>query len=189
MNNRKKSNRMHRWTIEEKHYLKEIAKGNSYKKITILMNEKFEYQFTDAQIKGAMDRYKIKTGANGKFKKGHSPWNKGLKGKTGHRSVGDERINKSGYVEVKMPNGKWEFKHRLIYEKHFGKIKDGNYVMFLDGDKTNFNIDNLAEITRGQMAIINLNGLSSKDAELNRVGIQVADLMMKVTEAKRKMKK
>ena len=42
------------------------------------MNEKFEYQFTEGQIKGALNRYKLQTGLNGNFKKGSIPWNKGL---------------------------------------------------------------------------------------------------------------
>ena len=60
----------HKWSEEEKEYLKNIVKGHTYKEITVLMNEKFEYQFTEGQIKGALNRYKLQTGLNGNFKKG-----------------------------------------------------------------------------------------------------------------------
>lgn len=83
---------------------------------------------------------KIKTT---QFKKGHIPVN--------HKPVGHERITKNGYIEVKTaePNV-FKQKHRLVWEKHYGKIPRGYNIQFRDGDKRNVNIDNLYMISRAQ---------------------------------------
>ena len=41
----------HKWTDEEKEYLASIVKGSTYKEITKQMNDKFEYNFSEEQIK------------------------------------------------------------------------------------------------------------------------------------------
>ena len=100
--------KQHKWTDEEKEYLALIVKGSTYKEITEKMNDKFEYDFSEGQIKGAMARYKLATGTGGYFKKGSTPWNKGTKGLTkanktsfkkgiihfNYKQVGEERIDK-----------------------------------------------------------------------------------------------
>ena len=200
-----KARNPHKWSDTEKMYLEEICSGRTYKEIHILMTEKFTYNFDISQIKSAMKRYKLKTGTTGRFEKGVVSWNKGTKGymkpnktsfqkgRTPHnyKPIGSERINsRDGYamIKVKDPN-KWELKHKFIYEKHYGKVKKDSVVIFLDGDKNNFNIDNLKCITRAQLAMLNNNKLINKDARLTEMGIEVAKLMLKTNEAERKMKK
>jgi hypothetical protein len=101
-----------------------------------------------------------------RFKKGQVPFNKGQKVsremydkmkasmfKPGHKPknympIGSERIEKQdGYVQVKVKRATWVFKHRVIWEKHFGPIPQNHMVIFKDGNKRNFDIDNLALIT------------------------------------------
>ena len=189
----------HKWNEKEKEYLKNIVKGLTYKETTVLMYEKFEYQFTESQIKGALNRYKLQTGLNGNFKKGSTPWNKGLKGYIGanktsfkkgtippqYRPVGSERVNKEGYLEVKIadPN-KWELKHRYIYKKHYGDIPKGHNVIFADTDKTNFNIDNLILVSKSEMLILNRNKLIYKDKELTKTGVNIAKILDKTSKLK-----
>lgn len=75
------------------------------------------------------------------FSKGHTPWN--------HHEVGSERVNKDGYIEVKVaePN-KWKAKHRLIWEELHGPIKKGYNVQFRDGNPKNVAPENLYLISR-----------------------------------------
>ena len=120
---------------------------------------------------------------NGQFKKGVPPFNKGRKmsEKTrqkllptlfqkGHRNwntrpLGSERVNKDGYVEMKVteiPNvhrGNWRVKHLVIYEKaHSCKVDTKkNCVIFLDGDSRNFAIENLYLVTRAENRVLNAN--------------------------------
>ena len=41
--------------------------------------------------------------------------------------------------------------HRYIYEYHHGKIPDNHTVIFIDGNRNNFDIDNLFVITMSEL--------------------------------------
>lgn len=193
----------HKWTKEENEYLREITPGRHHIEILNLMNEKFEYQFTLMQIKGAISRYKLKTGFDGRYKKGSIPFNKNTKGltkanktsfKKGHRSkqykhIGSERIAVDGYTEVKIADpDKWEAKHRLIYEKYHGKIPKDYVVMFADGNKNNFDINNLIAISRHQLLLMNSNKLIKSDANLTKSGAILTNVLIKIRERKKECK-
>lgn len=198
-----KSKRIHKWSTEEKEYLFKIVKGKTQKEICELMNAKFKYQFSLSQIKGAMSRYKLQSGVDGTFKKGDTPWNKGVKGYMGanktsfkkgqepinHREVGSERITRDGYVEIKVaePN-KWRLKHRVIYEKHYGELPKDYAVIFADGDKTNLDINNLVSVSRHQLLVLNNNELIKDDADLTKAGVNVANLIIKLRDINNKRK-
>ena len=197
----KDKKKQHKWTDDEKKYLASIVKGSSYKDITKLMNEKFEYEFSEEQIKGAMFRNKLTTGTGGHFRKGSIPWNKGLKGYMGanktsfkkgtippnYKPVGTERIVKDGYIEVKVedPN-KWELKHRIVYKEHHGNIPDGYNVIFADRDKRNFDIDNLILVSKAQMLVLNQHELICNNKELTQTGVNISNLILKVSEMQKK---
>lgn len=70
------------------------------------------------------------------FKPGNVPAN--------HKAVGSERIDKDGYVWMKVaePNV-WKMKHRVEWEKFHGKLEKGDIIKFIDGKKTNTFIENL----------------------------------------------
>lgn len=190
-----KNTKLHKWSEEEKAYLASIVKNKTYKEITSLMNDKFEYQFTESQIKGALNRYKLKTGTGGHFKKGSTPWNKGLKGCMGANKtsfkvgtippnqvpVGTESYVKGGYIKVKVadPN-KWELKQRLIYKKHYGEIPKNHNIIFADGNMYNFDIDNLIAVSKAELLIMNNNKLIYKDKELTKTGANIAKVIDKV---------
>ena len=197
----KDKKKQHKWTDEEKEYLASIVKGSTYEEITKQMNDKFEYNFSKEQIKGMMYRNKLTTGTVGYFKKGSTPWNKGLKGYMGanktsfkkgtippqYRPVGSERITKDGYVEIKVedPN-KWELKHRVIWEQHNGEIPKGYAIIFADGDKSNLDIDNLLLVSRKQLLFMNRNNLISENKEFTKVGVNIANVMIKLSEIESK---
>lgn len=75
--------------------------------------------------------------------------------------------------KVKKPEN-WVQKHRLIYEEAHGKIPDGHYVTFLDGDRTNFDLNNLALVSKEEHATLNRQGLRYPYAECTRVGLTIA---------------
>ena len=199
-----KSSTFHIWSSEEKDYLREITPGRHYKEIVELMNAKFEYEFNLGQIKAAIARHKLNTGFTGHFPKGNIPFNKGTKGlmkanKTSYKKgnipqsykpVGTERITKDGYTEIKVkdPNV-WKLKHRIIYEEHYGEVPKGYVVMFLDRDKSNFDINNLILISRNQLRSLNQNDLIKDDPELTKSGIILADLLIKINEKDKEIKK
>lgn len=65
------------------------------------------------------------------------------------RELGEELIDASGYVKVKVSthgnsNERWKLKHREIWKAHHGEIPEGHVLVFLDGNKQNCDIENLA---------------------------------------------
>lgn len=202
---------LHIWTEEEKEYLKVVTPGHHYTEIQELMTKRFNYDFTMEQIKGALRRYDLKTGFTGQYNKGNIPFNKGRNGKeylsekalegmkktqfkTGQapvnwRPLGSERITVDGYTEIKIaePN-KWRLKQQLIWEEHNGKIPKGSVVLFGNGDKSNFDINNLVLVSRKQLLIMNNNKLIKDDTELTKTGVIIADVLLKIGERKRNKK-
>lgn len=191
----------HKWTNEEKEYLKQIVQGHHYIEIQELINKKFNLNLTVGQINAAIGRYKLNTGFTGQFKKGHTPNNKGTKGiiyegckntwfKKGnipqnHRPLGSERVDEDGYVYVKIaePNT-WRLKHQVVWEKHNGKIPKGYAVIFGDRDRSNFDIDNLILVSRKQLLLLNRYKLIQNNADLTRTGVIIADIYSKISERK-----
>ena len=191
-----------KWSDKEKEYLKEITPGHHYAEIVELMNKKFDREFTVELVKNAIGRYKLNTGFNGRFKKGNVPANKGQKGvcakgaekgwfKKGqvsinHKPVGSERTDLDGYTLIKVaePN-KWQLKHRVIYEKAYGPIPPNMAVIFLDRNKRNFNINNLALVSREELAIINKNTFIKDTAALSRDRVNDAKVKNKINKLKK----
>lgn len=110
----------------------------------------------------------LSAGLKYRYKAGNVPMNKGMKmttdvynkckntmfrkGVVPHNAKYDgyERLNKEGYVEVRVAMGKFRLKHRVIWEEAHGPIPKGYIVTFIDGDKTNITLNNLQMISRVQ---------------------------------------
>ena len=190
--------RHHRWSEEEKAYLRKIAKNTPIKQIQEMMSRKFNYEFNRGQITKAMLRFGALNGNDPRFKKGDEPWNKGKKmnidpwnkgkrlGPAYNRSdVGTERTDTKGFIHVKVSNPSgWKLKHHLIYEKHYGPIEEGYLVIFADKNKNNFDINNLIKIKKSELLTINSNGLYYEDAELTKVGVNVAKVIEMINKKK-----
>jgi hypothetical protein len=198
---------MHFYSNEEIEFLKKISPGKTNKEITKLFNKKFNLNLSEKAISATRKRYGIKTGSDGKFRRGHKPWNKGLKGvvtggvqtqfKKGDKPpnwvpIGTERVSKDGYIEIKVADGRkqknWKPKHHIIYEKYNGPIPKGHAVIFGDGDKRNFDINNLILVLRRQLLTMNRNNLIKNDADLTRTGVVIANLYQKISERKNNKK-
>lgn len=185
-----------------KQFILDNYKGRYNQELADLFNQKFNTNVTSRTIKSYKANNKLNSGLSGKFRKGQTPHNKGKKmpkevyekvkhtmfanGNVppNHRPVGSERISKDGYIEVKVaePN-KWRLKQRVVYEEAKGKIPEGYTIIFLDGNKRNFDIDNLRCITRSELLYLNCNGLNNSN-EITETGI----LMARLDRAKNKKK-
>lgn len=114
------------------------------------------------------------------FKKGNIPPNR--------REIGEERISKDGYIEMKIQDGclnnNWVYKHRYIYEQHYGKIPDGYNIIFLDGNKLNLDPSNLKAVSKAEDLIMNNNGLFTKDKDITLSGTLIAKVIDKGNKLK-----
>ena len=136
--------------------------------------------------------------SDGTFVKGSIPWNKGLhidlsngKGqfKKGaippqHHEVGYIAHHKDGYSFIKVAEPKkWQLYQRYVWEKaNRTKLSKDQIVIFLDGNKENFDPDNLAVVTRKELMILNHEKMLTADKDLSKTGVLVAKLKMKIKE-------
>ena len=94
-----------------------------------------------------------------------------------------ERVKSDGMVQIKIAPNKWEYKQRYIYSQyHNVELTDEDYIIFLDQDRTNFDINNLKRITRRESAIMANEGIFSKNKDVTETGVLVAKLMIKTKE-------
>lgn len=194
---------MHHFTNEQIEFIRKIAKGKDTKTITESVNNKFGLNLKISQIQSCKSNHDIKSGIDCRFKKGNIPTNKGKKGsmspeqykkcqatmfKKGNippnrREIGSERIDKNGYVEIKIQDGNlnknWIKKHRYIYEQANGKIPKGHKVIFADGNNRNFDINNLILVTNAEELIMNKRKLIGKDPDFTKTGAIIAKVLNK----------
>jgi hypothetical protein len=107
------------------------------------------------------------------------------------RPVGTEITSCRGYAMVKIDNQphdnkkNWKPKHSVIWENAHGAIPKGSVVIFADGDKSNFALDNLLLISRGELAVMSHCGLFSPDRELTKAGKLIADIKIQIARRER----
>ena len=192
-------------------FIKENVKGIGNAELTERINAHFGTNFTIQQVKGVKNNHRLTSGLDGRFNKGHSPTNKGVKMskeryekckrtmfKKGQKPsiyypVGTERLVKNKYIYVKISdktNAKfrenWKPKHHIIYEQHYGEIPKGHAVIFADGNKENFDIDNLVCVSREELIFLNRRHLIYNDADLTKCGVLIAKIDSKAKERKKR---
>lgn len=200
----------HRFTAEERMFLEQFVPGHSHKEITAEFNKRFPPGVKESQIKSAIKRYHLNTGHTGRFEKGQDSHNKGQKmldhvyqaaeptmfkpGNLPHNTlpVGTELELPDGYLWVKIndipkakKNVNWKQKHRLLWEQNYGPIPEGHLVIFKDGDRRNFALDNLACISKQVNLWLSRKHMRFEDADLTEAGIAVAKVMSAVQERKK----
>lgn len=132
-------------------------------------------------------------GMGSRFARGHVPANKGLRRpgwapgrmretqfKTGvrqgvavtlYKPIGTERLSKDGYLERKVNDdlplqARWRAVHLVLWEAANGQLPAGHALVFLNGDKTDIRLDNLACITRA--ALMRRNSIHNLPAPLKQ---------------------
>jgi hypothetical protein len=170
---------------------------------------------TDAQLISWRKRNGVRTGRNGRFEPGQTPWSKGRKLKAHPNSkatqfkrglephnakpIGYERLDGNGYVLVCVdrPNP-WTgapthmaFKHKEMWIAANGPVSDGHVLKCLDGDKTNCDPSNWEAIPIGMLP--RLNGIHGRDydaapAELKPTIMAIAKLQHRAREARKESK-
>ncbi len=95
---------------------------------------------------------------------------------------GTEFIDASGYIRVKtaaprMRDGRiWTRKHVVIWENSHGPVPKGFCIIFADGNKRNFALDNLVKVSCAEMGSLSLHKLWSADPELTKSAVNIARL-------------
>lgn len=203
-----------RWTDERKAWFRAYCPGHTESEISAEHERVFGTPLSEGQIGNAKTKLGVRSGTHGgRFQKGcaggfasdehrrkFTEAGRATRFKQGEvhgyaakmmRPVGTERVNKDGYVEVKVPEGLQErpnsnfrLKHRVVYEQAHGAIPDGCNVVFADGDKRNFDPSNLVAVPRSLWSIICRSHIDFYDAESLQVAMNVARLDRATYEAR-----
>ena len=82
--------------------------------------------------------------------------------------------------DVKYPIDNWRMLHRQVWEEANGPIPEGCNIVFLNGDKTDVRLDNLALMTVRERGFYK--PFMSQDQELNELGVDIARAKAKLYE-------
>lgn len=196
-----------KYTDEHIKFVIDNVKGITLKELTNRFNKQFNMSASENAIACIKTKYKLSSGiVGGQFRKGQIPPNKGKKGymspeqyerckptmfKKGiipanAREIGAERVDKSGYLLIKIQDGhrnqNWIRKHRYLYEQKYGRIPKGYKLIFADGNKRNFDLDNLILVSNSEELIMNSRGLLKDDKELTKTGAIIAKVIDKTSK-------
>ena len=172
------------YTKEMDKFILDNCKGISVAKLTEMFNEHFETDLTKGAMKSRMGRI----GARNELllhKETHPAINHpnavATRFKKGQASlvaspIGTERLNADGYYQVKVSNDKWVLKQRFIYQQAYGDLKDNEEIIFLDGDRSNFELSNLMKISKSESVRLNCLGLRTTDKDLTKAGVGMVRL-------------
>ena len=175
------------FTAEQKQWIKEHYVKLGRKECARQFNERFNQNRSDETLKVVANRMGIKNTYEDWLKK-HLVNIKKRKMPEGH-----EIVDSQGYILVKVNDKrKYITKQRYIYEKHNGIIPKGYSVIFLDGNKNNFDIENLIAVPNSYIRAVMCQRYSSfirKDEPIdNNLKIKVNREIIKMYELEKLLK-
>ena len=155
-----------------KFYLLEIASDYTIKELLDIVNNKFNEHYEENELRKYLWRNKIPY----KYEcenKSHNNAGKNV-------AIGTTRIKDGDRIQIKINNRDWIYKQRYIYEQHYNeKLSDNDFIIFLDGNKNNFDIDNLMKITRYEGAHLGNIYPHSTNKELRQLSVVLAKMIIK----------
>lgn len=200
----------HKYTKEQDDFLRAHVNDYHLEELTaqfnLIFGTKLKPPTIDARCRKSLQISKIGIG-DGKFVKGGTPWEHGgmskeewynrylnsdlttenwfKKGQESHNAKPINSIAKrlNGTV-IKTEDG-WMLYHNYIWTQHHGEIPKNHVVIFADGDKDNFDIDNLRLVDMPTFSRLQNNGwLHSGDEILVDAGIAYSELVSAIKERK-----
>lgn len=172
------------YTDKEIEILKSMYADNLTEKIAKIINRDVKSVYRKANslgLKKSKEFWKKEEsgrflGLHGKefwFKKGHKPFNTGMKqdeymdketiertkatrfkkGSVPHNTKYDgyESVRGDGYLYIRLSKGVHVLKHRVIWQSVYGPIPEGMNIIFKDGNKLNCDIENLSMLSDSQL--------------------------------------
>jgi hypothetical protein len=156
-------------------YLKKYGRHHTLKEWQTIINEKFSENFTLKDTQMYFCRHNIP------FK--YEQPQKANGGVALSLPIGSERVKADGMVQVKVGQRRWEYKQRLIYQQYYSvKLTSDDYIIFLDQDRTNFDISNLKRVSRRESSILSNQKMFSHNPKITELGIDVAKTMIKAKD-------
>ena len=166
---KKWTRRDRKWTDEITEFVKSVCPLhehgiNSRRELAEEINRRFNREFTDKAVCSHCYENGIQLGlcySNSNIPRGEKHWR--------HRPVGSFQ-EKKGYIRIKVaePN-KWMQYQRYVWEQnHPGQSAEGKTVIFMDGNKRNFDISNLECVERGELSVMAELGCTAESSREER---------------------
>lgn len=158
-----------KWTDEMTEFVKSVCPlrehgYNSRRELAEEINKRFGRDFTDKAVCAHCYENGIQLGlcySNSDVQRGEKHWR--------HRPVGSFQ-EKKGYIRIKVaePN-EWMQYQRYLWEQHHpGQSAEGKTVIFMDGNKRNFDISNLECVERGELSVMAELGCTAESSREER---------------------
>lgn len=187
-------------------------KGTSFKDMSKMIKDKFDYDMPATRVKSFYARNHLKNGIDSRFKKGQKSYNKGMKQseymsrdaiercsatrfKPGSvpkntMPIGTVVKDRDGYIVVKIDNVKkpknkqvnWIHLHKLLYKFYYGDIPNGYCVFFKNGDINDYSKENLGLISRKELSVMNKKSRINANAEITESYLALTKLEIKAKE-------
>ena len=73
-----------------------------------------------------------------------------------------------------------------IFEKHYGKVPKSCVIVFADGNRDNFEIDNLICISKREHLFMNMRNMFYTNKEYTYASVNLARLLLKISDLNKK---
>lgn len=140
-----------KYTAEMQDFIRNNAQGKRWCELADLFNSTFGTDKTPRQIQSQAHDIGVRNGLMQKNKLGVGRY----------RPVGSTRLDKDGYVVIKVADPcTWKRAQLVEWEKYHEPIDIRNeMLLFLDGNRQNYHISNLYKIPRKYIPTLNKYGL------------------------------
>lgn len=167
------------WTAQKDDWLRSLYPDTPNRTIAKMLNCSYLAVKNRATTLGLKKDPGYMASKPGCFRPGQTSWNKGLSYQPGGRTaenqfkpghkpqtwvpVGTESVDKDGYLKLKVSDDRtvpsrynWKFVHVMKWEEYHGQpVPPKHIVRLKDGDKRNFERENLVLVSMAENAILN----------------------------------
>lgn len=164
-----------KYTEEMLSYIREYSPSIPRKELLIMFNEKFNMNISHDALNWVCKSNGIKGIKN--FYKGCECPHKNTKYKVGDEFfiAGEWRVLTSTEEGVPILQ-RSEYKKRILWEKAYGEVPENHCFIYLDGDKRNCELENLACVPLIWMRIMTKNGWIKGEKEITLSAIKWCEL-------------
>lgn len=200
---------------EEKKFIHEHYKELGADRMKDEMEKTFGHYVSKFCLKRYRQEHGLACEKTGQFEKGHVPWSKGKhpeeycskealermkktyfkKGRKPHNEdpVGTIVLSTVGYFRIKVRDDlpqkwrNWRPLHHVVWEEANGPIPEGMEVMFLNGNRKDVRIENLALVDNRRRGY--MKNFQVDDEEVQKLGLLIAEVKVRTEEPQKRRKK
>lgn len=159
---------------EIRQFMAANCKGNRAREMVVLLNEKFGTNYTEKQISSYYRKHGLKSGVASRYV-----------------PIGTLIFRKGEWYYEKVADGpnsneNWKSKHIMVWEEANGPVPEGHMVIFLDGDRRHYQLENLALCPYDVGLEMNHKNLRFDNAQLTETGMLIAKVNLQTRRRQKK---